>query len=595
MKIKQKNLISIFFVILLCLIFTFPIIFKMSSHIYGSLYGTDIEGGLYPFWYFDYAISHDINPDNVVMSNHPFGYKMSSIPDNLWINIVRLTTIVTNDIFAFNAFILLSFILSGIFSFYLVLELTKSRLAALFAAIIYTFCPYHFNKAWEHMGLVSVQWFPLYFWMLLRLYFIRNKKYVLLTGFSLFLIISFDFYYAYFAFLTTFGILIFLLINDFFVKKQERKKYLIKNLHFALLVSVACIFSLVLFSPFLVPLIKKLFFMPKTGLNEDMFIRPLSDLFFQSARPLSYLLPSTANPVIGKITEIFKGTIFYGRATIEHTLYVGWTSIILLIFFFRNIKRKMLIFESEEDKFYIRFFTFILIFSFLFSMPPYFNFGIFKLYMPSFFMYKLLPMFRAYARIGIIVMLAVSVLAGFALKYLLNRFKTRVKRVLLASIFIGFSLFEFNNIPPFHITDISKAPAVYEWLGVQEGDFVIAEYPMSSYLEHQDYGFNQRYHLKKMVNGAIPGSPGWDLKKQIIKITDHKTAGILKYIGVKYVIMHLDRYVRGEDKEAVDIIGEVPNLKENKGFKLVKSFDNIDIFEVTAKPIKIDIVKENND
>jgi len=118
---------------------------------------------------------------------------------------------------------------------------------------------------------------------------------------------------------------------------------------------------------------------------------------------------------------------------------------------------------------------------------------------------------------------------------------------------------------------------------------------MSSYLEHQDYGFNQRYHLKKMVNGAIPGSPGWDLKKQIIKITDHKTAGILKYIGVKYVIMHLDRYVRGEDKEAVDIIGEVPNLKENKGFKLVKSFDNIDIFEVTAKPIKIDIVKENND
>ena len=50
--------------------------------------------------------------------------------------------------------------------------------------------------------------------------------------------------------------------------------------------------------------------------------------------------------------------------------------------------------------------------------------------MPSFFMYKILPMFRAYCRFGIVVELAVAVLAGFGLKFFLRDLSHREQKLL---------------------------------------------------------------------------------------------------------------------------------------------------------------------
>lgn len=67
----------------------------------------------------------------------------------------------------------------------------------------------------------------------------------------------------------------------------------------------------------------------------------------------------------------------------------------------------------------------------------------------------------------------------------------------------------------------------------------------------------------------------------------------MKFIGVKYVILHLNRYRSGEDKDAVDIIGEIPDLKNNPDFKLAIEFPDEQVFEVIAKPINIDLtIKE---
>ena len=76
--------------------------------------------------------------------------------------------------------------------------------------------------------------------------------------------------------------------------------------------------------------------------------------------------------------------------------------------------------------FYVKLFLFITFVGILFSMPPYWNFGIFKIYFPSFFMYKILPMFRAYARFGILVMLSISVLAGIGFMRLVSTKKNKI-------------------------------------------------------------------------------------------------------------------------------------------------------------------------
>ena len=176
--------------------------------------------------------------------------------------------------------------------------------------------------------------------------------------------------------------------------------------------------------------------------------RPFNDLFEQSARPLSYLLPAVVHPVFGKFTEQFIGSSFYGMSFTEHTLYLGWVPLILAFVALRRWRRKGK--ESKKsgtvpfrdspfyrDDFYIGFFVFLAVAAWLFSQPPWWNIFGFKIYMPSFFMYKILPMFRAYCRFGIVVMLAVAVLAGFGLKFFLERFKSQRTKVAVTALFAG--------------------------------------------------------------------------------------------------------------------------------------------------------------
>ena len=172
------------------------------------------------------------------------------------------------------------------------------------------------------------------------------------------------------------------------------------------------------------------------------------------------------------------------------------------------------------------------------------------------------------------------------------KIKTTKKRLILTALIDLFILFEFNNIPPFHVTDVSRPPAVYSWLAEQKGDFIIAEYPIGeatageTYVE-LDYLFYQRVHRKKLINGAIPGTKAYDVTQKIIRIADEETPKLLSSLGVKYIVVHLDRYREGTNKKAVDIVGEVPDLLKSEGLRLVKRFGSDEIYEVIAEPLEI--------
>ena len=244
--------------------------------------------------------------------------------------------------------------------------------------------------------------------------------------------------------------------------------------------------------------------------------------------------------------------------------------------------------RANNDDVMVSLFIFTAILGFVFSMPPYINLGLFKVYLPSFFMYKILPAYRAYARFGILVILAISVLAGFGLKYILQKVKTPIKRFISTSFIVCFVLFEFLNIPPFHVTDLSNPPEVYKWISEQRGDFVIAEYPfgeegMGEAQMDYDFLFYQRIHQKPLINGAPIGSKGYGVRKKIANLKNPGTAGILKYLGAKYVIVHLDKY---KGYRSTEVIGEVPDFKKQKGLKLIKEFDNAEVYEVIARPIE---------
>ncbi len=53
--------------------------------------------------------------------------------------------------------------------------------------------------------------------------------------------------------------------------------------------------------------------------------------------------------------------------------------------------------------------------------------------------------------------------------------------------------------------------------------------------------------------------------------------------------MHLKRYQEGSDEEAVDVIGETPDLSKSKGLKFIKKFDDDEVYEVTAEHSELKI------
>lgn len=256
----------------------------------------------------------------------------------------------------------------------------------------------------------------------------------------------------------------------------------------------------------------------------------------------------------------------------------------------------------SKDNFYIGFFIFLAFVAWLFSQPPWWNWFGLKIYMPSFFMYKILPMFRAYCRFGIVLMLAIAVLAGFGLKFILEKFKSSKTRTAVTILACGLVLFEFWNWPPYKVIDVSSVPAVYYWLKAQPADTVIAEYPLETRGPNEMYKFYQTVHEKKIINGTIPGTYPNKIAQTIDRLSEPRTAGVLKWMGVKYVFVHIEDYKETELIEWIEELGKIPG---NPGLRHIGSFaaqecpskgiiclqetGPIDIYEVVASPIKPEV------
>lgn len=599
----KKHILPVVVFILLTLYFTFPIFLNMNSAVYGPLDGTDSRGTIWQLWWGRY--SHEKSLDYTLHSTiaAPYGNDVSSIPNGfLWTVIVRWLPSLTNEIFTYNFVLIISFILSCLFVYLVTFSITKNVMSSFFSGLIFGFCPYHFQRSWEHFTLAQIQWVALYLFALIRIHKTFNWKNVILFILSSTLVLHMEFNYTYIVFMLTVLFIVFVFLDNILQyfscsPRQANRLFssVVFNLKFVGKFVFASLLCLIVNFSLVLGIFRAAFIIPKSVAVAEMGQRPFHYLFSQSASVFNYLVPSSSNPVLGGVARFLEGSIFYGRGPIEQTLYLGWVPILFAWIAWKNrAKLTKKDSKSQEETFYVKLLLFIAIGSVLLSMPPFFNLGFFKIYFPSFFMYKILPMFRAYARFGILAILSVSILAGIGYKYFLERSRAKNTKVALSSLFIFLLLFEFNNIPPFRVTNLTKPPQVYSWLADQEGDFIIAEYPLGEASRGEtfvelDYLLYQRIHQKRILNGAKPGTKADEIKQQLFRIDDPNVPEILRSLGVKYVVLHLRRYREGTNKRAVDIIGEVPDLSGANGLKLIKRFSDDEVYEVIASAQKIDI------
>lgn len=576
LKKPINRLILAIFIIAAC-VMTFPLIIKMGTSIPGFGNTNEPYGIVWKMWWYRFARSTGLNYGNCDFIAYPSGVDFTNIAGatSIWEGLKQLLLIVANEVAAYNILILSGFFLSLLTAYLLVYRLTASRPASIFSAFIFAFSPYHFARSWQHLSLSQIQWIPLYILSLFILAKSAKKTGILISSAAFLLLVSFNFYYAYFAMVAT---VVFL---AYFIFENKNMRL---GMRLAVKIFAVFIITVVLLSPAFIDVYKKGRDTPKaTPDSHNLVKRSFDDLFTQSAKPLSYLLPTSAHPVFGRFTERFIGSPLYGVSYTEHALYLGWVPLALAFIAWKRWRRSKKLSAiscqlSAEESFAVGFFVWLAIAAWMFSQPPYFSFPYFKIYTPSFFMYKVLPMFRAYCRFGVMVMLAVSVLAGFGLKALLDRFKTARGKVMMTCLFTGLVLFEFLNFPPFKVIDLMEYSKVYDWLKAEKGDFVIAEYPLDADSPNEYYKFCQTVHKKKMINGTIPGTEANLKAKTMWALSDLSAVNKLKSMGVKYVLVHMGIYENLNDEQFArerDII----KTRKIPGLKYVGNFDKVDVYQ----------------
>lgn len=597
---------------ILVVIMTFPLIFNFATNIQGFFSTDETYGVLWDSWRIKHSFLNSLSLKSTDLMAYPFGINIYSSPyfASGWLFLHHLLSITTNPILSYNIQSVFNLFTSAFFVYLLVFYLSQSYSSGVFSAIIFAFCPYQFVRIWQHLGLSYSQLIPLVLFASIILKEKESIRASFLFLFCLLLILSFDLSIAYMSMVTIVAFFVFIIV-DYFAKRREKKE---ASLLFKYFKKVLILFfiSLIIVFPQFINVFKNIIL--KAGMDRaasafNIYHRPFNDLFSQSARPLSYFLPAVVHPIFGRFSEQFIGSPLYGVSFTEHTLYLGWTPLILAFIAFRRGKKekdsRVASHKSKvNESFYLGFFVFLAIAAWLFSQPPWWNIFGFKLYMPSFFMYKILPMYRAYCRFGIVVMLAIAVLAGFGLKSILERFKSKRVKLALTCLFSGLVLFEFWNWPPYKVIDVSKVPAVYYWLKEQSEDFAIVEYPLDADSPNEMYKFYQTAHEKKIINGTIPGTYANKVAQSITKLSDLKTTRLLKWMGVRYALVHREAYLK---TELIEEIEELNKIHQNPGLKFIKGFPSqdcpkkniicvqetgpIDVYEVISSPIEPEVKK----
>jgi len=530
--LRESKLFYLFFIIILfflTLLFTWPLVLDLKNSVYG--YSGDSFGYIYYLWWWRRSIFEHLDIRFLPLQEAPFGAivpKEVGTVTFLWPS--YFLTLLFGDVIAYNLLLLISFPLSGIFSYLLFFEMTKDKITALIFSLVFAFSPYHFWKAYNHLDLSLIQYIPLFLLSLIRLEKLKNVKRALICGLTLSILILLNFYYGFFALLTLGLFFLFGLILEIF----RRELKVVKRIY---LYSVVLLLSFFVSVPFLLPVIKTFIFKSEvTVATAEVYQRPLDNLLLLTARPWSYLLPSIDNPFLGnlslKIYKFIKGLSndFKTEMPFPHetTVYLGLFS---LVFFLGAV---YLWCRRKIDNKILPLLILATLGLFITSLPPFVIIKNVTIRLPSFYLHQYFPMFRSYGRLGIFVLPLFAAVSSLGFSYLLRASRGR-RRVFAIFASVVFILFEFTNVPPFKVTSFAKIPAVYEWLKNQDGVPIVLEYPKNFNLAEGE--LFQRYHLKKTANWRSD-SPYFGLWNYVENIYDPESFEILSGLGIRYVIFH---------------------------------------------------------
>ena len=547
--------------------FLFPIASQHSKAVFGS--AGDALGVVWAFWWWDFATAQELQKDFVSLIAFPFGIDWRAIPMpfQLWDIAARVLNPFGNEIFRFNLLTLSAFPLSAIVAFLLARHLGNSFWPSVLAGALYGFSPYIWAHSYAHMSLAHAELLPVMLLLTLNLIDQPRGWRVAALGGVLALTTLLHVYYGYIG-----AVLVATLALAHWLGQRRFTPMAAAGLRPLLFVGAAAILALVLLSPLIVPVLRVLL---DPGLRAALgplgYVRPPGDFLVYAAQPWQYLLPPPEHVLFGPLVQSFWDAQQLPSVS-EFRLYVGIVPLLLAAGALSSATTRALSPERRLLRFVV---TAVLAVAFFFSLAP-------RLWPFDALFSSILPMFRVYARFGVGVILAMSLLAAFGLEHLLKRLTIRWRPPVAIGI-IALSLVDLVPSQPLKTYE-ANLPEPYTWLATLDPETVLAEYPFLDDWSsiHSQYLFAQRVHQKALVNGSVSGTPLFALHETLRELDGPETAGRLAALGVDYVLVHEDFY-RSEKYFNV----EPPHLDGNPAFELVREADSLKVYRLLAKPVEL--------
>ncbi len=503
---KQRNfdwLIWLWFVFL-AIFFTRPLILKMGNEVAG-----EVGDNIYFIWMIGWVkkalFTLGVDPMNVWFLNYPEGWNMAHTeitPAQLAFG--QIFAFLGSETFAYNAVMLLSFVLSGVITFYWLRHLSGSAAAGLLSGTIFACLPYrqaHFLAG--HLNLSGTQWLPLFFWGWFDLLKpgeerkVRKKPALLAAaGLGLTALTS-QYYFFMMVIAAGFQMIWMILIHD-------RKK--LKNGIFWKSFGLFLLFSI----PFL--LVAELPFLQLAGAG-GMPDRDWGGVRMYSAGLSDYLLPGTTHFLFGK----WVGSHFNRDIWIEATLYVGLVSLALFLYAMLTRGKK----HRWERQMLVTGIVIAVVLSMgtdlhwnakaiELTLPGFLAEKLGRetmpILLPGFFFFKYFPFFaklRAMMRFGVFALLFVAAGAGYALLGI-EKYSERKQSILIGVVLL-LVILDFLPRTQTSFSEISARP-VDEWLSKRSENGSVMRYPF--YLNDDQAGtYYTLYNEKPFIGGFFNAFP----------------------------------------------------------------------------------------
>jgi hypothetical protein len=313
----------------------------------------------------------------------------------------RLLSRLVGPVAAYNWIVLLSFPLSAAAAYALARHLLLSPGAAALAAMAFAFSPFHLAHAAYHPHVAQTQWVPLFLLALWRCLDDATPGAMTFLAAATVGVGLSNFYGGLIA-----AVLAPVAVVTYWTFTSRREPGSSRRLARTVAVLVAVAAAALAYAWQVAPAVVT---------DRSALAFPREDLFRHGAKWWSYLLPPVASPALGPLAEQVWTASGVSEGRLEQQVSLGWGVVALgLVASFAWLSRG----PQRRSLTAVPLLATIALSALVCSLSPERTIGAVTFTRPSALLYAVVPMFRAYARFGVMVQLMAALLAAIGAEVL---------------------------------------------------------------------------------------------------------------------------------------------------------------------------------